>query len=318
MPATEPVVVPATEPAVVPATEPVIVPATEPVIVPATEPVIVPATEPVIVPATEPVVVPATEPAIVPATEPAVVPACRILTSIKDIDIGFGKMTTEVENALINAKVNVSWLIKRLITITVVKNKKVPLFDEDVFEKVQSIDHLWKKLSKYWTIFDYEVLECVVKSSDCREAQDIFEDFISRIDPSKIEDADLVLNCKVEQWEGSLKPVLRIKVNEVNPKKCTKKVEKKIKTVVSKAYKLKNYTLWFVGIKEGCIEMIYCISKSLKLYLLSFPLTGFHMAEFLAHNIINLHINDTDDEFELKVPSKIVDMVSGIYQLIFN
>ena len=283
---------------------------------PLTEPIIVPETKPAKVPATESAIVPDIEPAVVPATKPAVVPACRILTSIKDIDIGFGNMTTEVEDALIKAKVDVSWLIKRLNAIAIVKNKKVPLFNEDVFEKVQSIDHLFKKLSRCWSIYDYEVLECVVKSSDCREAQDIFEDFISRIDPSKIEDADLVLHCKVEDWEGSPKPVLRIKVNEVNLKKCTTKVKNKIKTLVSKAYNLKNFKLWFVGIKEGCIEMIYCISKLLKQYLLSFPITGYDMAEFLAHDIISLHINDTDDQFELKVPSKIVDMVSGIYQLI--
>ena len=68
-----------------------------------------------------------------PVTEPAVVPACRILTSITDIDIELGKMTTEVEKALIKAKVDVAELIMRLSTITVVKNKEVPLFSEDVF-----------------------------------------------------------------------------------------------------------------------------------------------------------------------------------------
>ena len=343
VPATEPAVVPATEPAVVPATEPAVVPATEPAVVPATEPAVVPATEPAVVPATEPAVVPATEPAVVPVTEPAVVlatepavvpvtkptlvlatkpavlpmtesaivPAQRVLTSIWDIEIEFGKMTNKIEEALVKAKINVAKLIKQLSAITVAKNKQVPLFGEDVFEKIQSIDDLWKKLKDFWHIFDYEVLECVIEFSDCREAQDIFEYFISRIDPSAIKGVDLVLHCKEEHWEGSLKPVLRVKVKtEFKANTCTKEVVSEVKRVVSQAYELEKYKLCFRGIKKGCIEMVYYISKPLKLYLLNFAITGSNMAEFLAHDIISLYINDTDDEYELKVPFKIVDMVS--------
>ena len=266
-----------------------------------------------VVPVTEPAaVVSVTEPALVPATEPVIVPADRILTSIREIDIEFGKMTTKVEDALIKAKVDVAKLINQLSAINVVKNKQVPLFDNDLFERVHSIADLWKILRGFWHIFDYEVLECIIKLSECREAQDIFTDFISRINPSAIVDADLMLHCKEEHWEGSLKPVLRVKVKaEVKANKLTKKVEDKVKRVVSEAYKLKRYNLCFRGIKEGCIEMIYYISKPLKLYLLKFEITGSNMAEFLAHDIISLHINDTEDEFELKVPFKIVDMVSS-------
>ena len=57
--------------------------------------------------------------------------------------------------------------------------------------------------------------------SDCREAQDIFKEFLPGIDPSAfdpsatdlsaIEDVNLVLHCREEHPEGSLKSVLRIK-----------------------------------------------------------------------------------------------------------
>ena len=232
--------------------------------------------------------------------------ARRILTSITDIKTEFGRMSTKVKEALIKAKVDVALLITQLSAISVVKNKQVPLFGEDVFTKIRSIDDFWRKLSHFWFIFDYEVLECVIKLSECREAQKTFEDFISRIDPSAIEDVDLVLHCKVEHWEESLKPVLRIKINA---DKCTIEVIDKVKEVVAEAYELEKYKLCFKGIKEGCIELVYYISKPLKLYLLNFPITGSNMVEFLAHDIISLHI---DDEYELKVPSKIVDKVSSI------
>ena len=251
----------------------------------------------------------ATKPAVTPATESAVVAACGILTNIRDIEKEFARMTTEVKNALIDANVNVAELIIQLCAISVVSNKKVPLFDEDVFTKIQSIDDLWKKLRVFWTIFDYEVLECVISLSKCRRAEDIFKGFMSRIDPSKIEDADLMLHCKEEHWEGSLKPVLRVKIKT---DKCTQKVKNKIKKVVSEVYKLKKYQFCFRGIKKGCIEIVYYISQPLKLYLITFAITRDNMVKFLAHDIISLHIDDTDDEFELKVPTKIVDMVSSM------
>ena len=262
-------------------------------------------------PATQLAVVPVTKLAVVPETEPAVVPACRMLTSITDIEIEFAKMTTEVKEALIKAKVNVSVLIERLSAITIVKDKKVPLFGDDVFTKIQSIDDLWKKLKDFWIIFDYEVLEFVINLSECKEAQEIFENFRSRIDPSAIEDADLMLYCTAEHRKGFLKPVLRIKVNaDVKANKCTPEVEKEVKKVVSQKFDLEKHTLRFKGIKKGCIEMVYYISKPLKFHLLNFAITGSNMADFLAHDIISLHIDDTDDEYELKVPSEIADMVS--------
>ena len=127
-------------------------------------------------------------------------------------------MTSRIKQALINSNVDVVSLIEQLCAISAVKNKKVPLFDEDVFEKIQTINELWRKLRNFWNIFDYELLQYVVEISDCKEAQEIFEEFLLRIDPSVIEDVDLVLHCREEYQEGSLKPVLRIKVNT---EKCT-------------------------------------------------------------------------------------------------
>ena len=170
-------------------------------------------------------------------------------TKIKAIEIQFAKMTSRIEQALISNNVDVAELIKQLCAISAVKNKKVPLFDEDVFEKIKSIDALWRKLRFFWNIFDYELLKYVIEISECGEAQRIFEEFLSRIDPSVIEDVDLVLYCGEENQEGSLKPVLRIKVNT---EKCTLNIKKQIEKIISKTYNLDKYALRFQGIKEGC------------------------------------------------------------------
>ena len=223
-------------------------------------------------------------------------------TRIRAIEIQFAKMTRRIEQALISNNVDVAELIKQLCTISVVKNKKVPLFDEDVFERIKSIDALWRKLKNFWSIFDYQLLECVIEISECEEAQRIFEEFLSRIDPLVIEDVDLVLYCGEENQEGSLKPVLRVKVNT---EKCTVNIKKQVEEIISKTYNLDKYALHFQGIKEGCIELLYYISKQLKSHLLEFKISEVAMAEFHSNKIICLHI----DELKLEIPSRTTDVM---------
>ena len=224
------------------------------------------------------------------------------ITGIKQIEVQFVKMTKRIKEALIRNNLNVVSLVEHICTISAVSSKEVPLFDKkDISGEVTLVSEFWKKLKGYWNIFDYELLWHVIEISECREAQDIFEEFLSRIDPSAMEDLDLVPHCRVEHWEGSLKPVLRIKINT---KKCTLKVKKVVEEVVSKTYQLKKFALHFQGIKEGCFELLYYISQPLKLYFLCFEISENILAEFVANHIISLHI----DEFELKVPSKISDI----------
>ena len=205
-------------------------------------------------------------------------------------------MTKRIKQALINSNVDVVSLIEQLCAISAVKNKKVPLFDEDVFEKIQTINELWRKLRNFWNIFDYELLQYVVEISDCKEAQEIFEEFLLRIDPSVIEDVDLVLQCREEHQEGLLKPVLRIKVNT---EKCTLNIKKQVEEIVSKTYNLDRYALRFHSIKEGCIELLYYISEPLKLYITQFKISEGIVAELFACKIIGLYT----DDFELKIPT---------------
>ena len=53
--------------------------------------------------------------------------------------------------------------------------------------------------------------------------------------------------------------------------------------------------LCFQGIKEGCIELFYYVSKLLKKYLLQFEVSKSILEDFRVHKIISLYI----DEFEL-------------------
>jgi len=173
-----------------------------------------------------------------------------------------------------------------------------------MFDKVKSIEDFWKMLRGFFSIFDYDLLQCIVEISECTEARNVFEEFLSRIDPSAIRDVDLVLHCGVEDRQGALKPVLRIKVNS---KECTLEIKNMVEEIVSKAYDLNTYALCFQGIKEGCIELHYFISKSLKLYLIQFKNFKGSLKQFLAHKIISLHV----DEFVLTKTTE--NIVSYLY-----
>ena len=233
------------------------------------------------------------------------------LGTIQDIEVQFAKMTNEIKEALISNEVDVVSLIVQLCATSAVRNKNVPLLDKDVFSKIKSIDDFWKELRGFWTIFDYDLLILIIEISQCGEAQDIFNEFLSRIDPSTIKDTDLVLHCTEERWKGSLKPVLRIKVNA---EECTPDVKEDVKEVVSKVYKLKKYALHLVYIKRGCIEFFFYISKPLKLHLITSEITASNVKEFRDHNFMNLHI----DEFVLTVPPRAINLiVSSTYYLIY-
>ena len=231
-----------------------------------------------------------------------------MLTDILDNEIQFTKMMNTIRQALIKSNVDVFSLIERLCAVSSVKNKMVPLFDESVFEEIKSIDEFWGKLESFWSIFGHELLQCIVEISECEEAQIILEKFLSRFDFSAIKDVNLALHCGLEDLEGSLRPVLRIKINT---EECTLSVKNNVEEVVSKIYNLNECAACFQGIIEGCNELVYYVSNPLKLYLLQFQVSKGDLAEFLAHKVISLNI----DQFELQ--TKAIDrMVSLKYVLL--
>ena len=169
-------------------------------------------------------------------------------------------------------------------------------------ENVTTVEKLWQRLNRFWSIFDYDVLRILLRLVKCKKADEIFDEFLSRVDISVIKDMDLVARYEIFESKG-LKPVLRIKVKIDN---FTDSIKKEVEEVVSKKFRLENYSLRFKGIKEGCIELVYEISNAMMSYFLCYKFDGYDLADLAAPNIISLHIND----MELKIPPKI-DMVRG-------
>ena len=130
----------------------------------------------------------------------------------------------------------------------------MPIFTHDTFERVSDIKSLWQILSGHWTIFDYDILKLVLKFTQCEEAKKVFNKFLLKIDPSVIDDVDLVMYYKVYERTGFTKPLLRVKLKA---DVCNLHHKEIVNKVLSKKFNLEEYALRFKCIKEGCIELMY-------------------------------------------------------------
>ena len=154
-------------------------------------------------------------------------------------------------------------LVEQLQTISAVKDQHVPLLDEDVFENVTTFEELWERLKRYWSIVDCDVLRIIIKLAKCERADEILKAFLLRTDISVINDLDLLFYYQTFESKGLVKPLLRIKVKVKN---FTNSVKAEFEKIMSSKFNLKEYSLCFRGIKEGCIELIYEISNAMMMY----------------------------------------------------
>ena len=220
------------------------------------------------------------------------------LITFEDVEVEFASTTDRIKQVLCNSSINVTSVIEQLQTISVVKNKNIPLFDEDVFRSVTTVETLWQKLSRYWSVFDYDLLRILLRIIKCKKADKVFQDFLSKFDSSAMEDMELVLYYEEFRRRGLIKPLLRIKLKVEN---YTNSIRKDVEQVMSVMFNLEEYSLCFRGIKEGCIELVYEISNALMLYLLQCKFSGFYLAVLSTYNVINIRINN----MELTIPTKI-------------
>ena len=214
------------------------------------------------------------------------------LTNIEEIEEEFATTTNEIKKTLCSnaSNIDVAALIEQLRCVSATIDKKVPIFAPETFKEVPDIESLWQKLSAYWTFFDHDILKLVLKFTNCKEAKRVFDDFLSKIDPATIDDVDLIIHYKVYERIGFTRPLLRVKL-KLNRFSSHKE---SVKRELSKVFNLKEYTLCLKGIKEGCVELMYKISKELKSYLLSYRLINSDVQYLLKHGITHLEIDNME------------------------
>ena len=66
------------------------------------------------------------------------------LRTFDDLEDAFAKTTSQIKQALTNTPIDIISVVEQLQTMTAVRNKNIPLFDEDVFENVTTFEKLWQ------------------------------------------------------------------------------------------------------------------------------------------------------------------------------
>ena len=221
-------------------------------------------------------------------------------TTVFDSGINLAKIAKKIKEDL---QLNAVTVIHKLQRSSAVEEEFIPIFDDELKnEDTTSLDLLWKK--QLWNIFDFDLLDYLVEVSECSTVKQIWETFLSRIDPNLIEDVGLILGFDELEEKCSLETQLRVKLD----KKVTE-INGALQTVLKEKlctlFKLKKYSLQCVRIKKGCIEFTYHISKAVAVYLLHFEITRKIMADFISYSIAYLQINNK----RLNVPSDITDLV---------
>ena len=211
-----------------------------------------------------------------------------------------GKYGTVVDNIRLiidKQKLDITSLIVRLCSIDV---DNTTIFSTD-FKAIHSTTDLFLHIGKYCSIYDYELLEAFVESTECEEAIKLLDDFTKEIRCSILSDLNLLsedgeLKDPKDFMSGTHKLVIKYKGD-----KCTLKTEEIVKNVIYESFHLKKGSIIFKGVQEGCVAFVYQISPTVKSYLLQYTLTTKDIELLFEHQIIFFII---DDE-EVKLPKVI-------------
>ena len=175
--------------------------------------------------------------------------------------VEFAKMAIDIKEVLLKNNIRADLLIERLCAVT---SHQLPIFNEDMFEEVNSIDKLWDTLSKFWKIFDYDLLILVVDLAECAEAHKILDNFQKKCNLFALHDCALEYYDPLQniKYKTKIEPrLLKIKV-DVKEEKCTVDYVMKLKEHLCKVLDLQKYDLYLKHIHYGCTELTYYVLTS--------------------------------------------------------
>ena len=175
-----------------------------------------------------------------------------IVQSLKDIEENFENMIFDVRKAFINSNVVVDDLLMNLKTSSATKNKEVPLFEENFFKNVTSIETLFEVLDHHWNLYDHDMLAFLINKANCEMASVIYQKFVNSLNLSPF---DLVSHPNKEMAPGY--KTLQITIDK---SECTIKTVENIKMMIVKYYELEKCAIVFKEVTKGCIHIKYLTS----------------------------------------------------------
>ena len=182
-----------------------------------------------------------------------------VVQSLKDIEEDFENMIFDVQKAFINDNVVVDDLLMNLKTSSATKNKEVPLFEEDFFKNVKSIETLFKVLDYYWNLYDHDMLAFLINTAKCKMACVIYQKFVNFLNLSSF---DLLSHPNKEMAPGY--KILQITIDK---SECTIKTVENIKRMVVEYYELEKCAIVFKEVTKGSINIKYLTSDLVMIHI---------------------------------------------------
>ena len=197
-------------------------------------------------------------------------------------------------------RLDISSLILNLCSID---EDNITIFSTDkALKEIHSTVELFHHIGQYCSIYDYELLEAFVESTECKEAIKLLDDFTKELRCSILNDLNLLSKDGELRDPKDLMPGTHKLIIKYVGGKCTMKTKEIVQNIICECFHLKKGSIIFKGVQEGCVAFVYQISPSVKSYLLHYSLATNDIILLLKHQIIRFII---DDE-ESKLPKVIV------------
>ena len=177
--------------------------------------------------------------------------------------------------------------VQELITrLCAADRKKLTVFSTDeAFEKIKTYPELCHKMGKCCSIYDYQLLEAFVESTECESAIEILTAFTDEMHSSILRDLDLLSDCGKKFNPDDVMPGTYIFAIEYIGDQCTMETKAVVQNVIHEHFHLQKGTIIFKGIKTASIIFVYQISADVRSYLLRYQLDNQDLAALAAHKI---------------------------------
>lgn len=184
--------------------------------------------------------------------------------------------------------------IEKLITILRFDDPKSVFSTDDVFSTITTdIFTLFNHVNKYCnSIYDYQVLDDLVKTSKCTEAIKELDAFTKLRKDSILKEIDLISEHGELLNPDDLMPGTYKFIIEYVGGKCTIHTKEMIQDVVEQSVRLKKGVIIFKGCDQGSILFVYQISGVVKNYLLQYKFTEEDLTYLERNNITSLIVDD--------------------------
>ena len=186
------------------------------------------------------------------------------------------------------------------------RNKITVFSTDEVFGKMQTYKMLSHQISRYCSIYDYDLLEAFVESTDCQEAIEVLSTFTDEMHSSILKELHLLSDCGKKLNPDDLMPgTYTFTIKYVGGGQCTLETKGVVQNVICEHFHLQKGTIIFKGVQIACIIFVYQISAAIRSYLLQYQLDDQSLTCFAQHKISCLIIDGIEKRISLQWSKKV-------------